>query len=789
MTRLLPYMLLAAVLFSACSSTPPADVREYPVQISNLGGAVNTERDEFSPSVTANGQRLVFTRGNTSMPFDRDFYESALDGEFWMLARRLPDRINSATNEGSPSFSADGQTLYFAATDRDDSQGKSDLYVSTIQGREWQEARNIGFPVNTTAWESHPSTTADGRTVYFASDRPGGLGGLDIWMTWRDDAGMWRVPVNLGAPVNTDGDELSPCIARDGKTLYFASDGHAGLGGTDMFVSRLIGERWSQPTNVGKPLNSEGDDEFFSLAAEGSIVFFSSRRDGGFGGYDLYRAEPNPFPPGAVIVLSGTVRDARTRTPLGANIRVVDESTQREFVSLQSNAYSGEYVVVLPAGAVYRVTAEAAAPYKAESERFDFLTQSVYGEVTHDFLLRKDEPTVALDAAVSTDLRDFSVLSGDAGSAGLTIEEYTRRETLPLLPYVFFAEGSADIPSRYVSLTPEQMRTFDTQPLPDETLARYHHFLNILGSRMTRHGNASVTLTGCTDGSEHSTLGRSRAEAVARYLRDVWGIAEGRISVQGRGLPAAPSSSRSPEGREENRRVEIASSDPALLLPIEIEDVQQVLKPTHVRFFPSITAEAGLERWRFEVREGERVLRDADGFTTYPDSIPWNWRDYSGALPKGNEALVFTLYAKDKRGGEVTTAPQRIPVSFVSLEKKQLEQLPDKTVEKISLILFDFDRSEMGAANEMLLERVAPRLTERSTILVRGFTDRLGSEEYNKALSERRAASVKEALAKRIRGRAMRSEGVGESLLLFDNALPEGRFYCRTVQILIETTR
>ncbi|MBR9974056.1 MAG: PD40 domain-containing protein [Bacteroidetes bacterium] len=777
----------AAVLLSACASTPPADVRSYPVQISNIGAAVNTAADEFAPGITANGKRLVFTRGNSRAPFRRDFWESALIGDFWQRPAILPGNVNTEGNEGSPSFTADGQTLFYAASDRSDTRGKSDLYRARLEGIEWRAGENLGFPVNTEAWESHPSVTSDGRTLYFVSDKEGGLGGLDIWTTALDAQGYWRVPVNLGAPVNTSGDEVSPFIASDGMTLYFASDGHPGLGGTDMFVTRQLGLRWSEPTNVGLPLNSENNDEFFALAAEGKTVYVSSQREGGFGGYDIYRAEPNPFPPGAVVVLSGTVRDRRSRAPLGAMLTLRDAVTGSVLSTHNSNAYSGEYLIVLPAGATYEIEAVSGV-YLPEKARFDLTTRESYGELTHDFLLAKVQEDAKLEASVTADVLDFSVLRGSSGHRGLQIEELVTRETVPLLNYVFFEHGSAAIPSRYQRLAAEQATRFTLDDLPDGTMERYHHLLNIIALRMRQRPDARVTLTGCTDGSETASVAETRARTVAEYFTDIWGIDAGRVSVSSRGLPEAPSTVRSETGRAENRRVEITSNDADLLAPIETSKVEKLLSPPGVSFFPSITAEAGLERWMFEVRQGKRILRDSDGYASYPDTIPWNWRDLQGNLP-GDDTLVFTLYAKDAQGSEVRTEPQSIPVQTLTLDRKNVEQLPDRTLEKISLILFDFDSFDIGVRNTEMLKRAARRLESTSTMIVRGYTDALGDDVYNQRLSERRAEAVRTQLQRLLPNAPTRSEGVGESTLLFDNALPEGRFYCRTVQILIETIK
>ncbi|PLX33432.1 MAG: hypothetical protein C0600_00480, partial [Ignavibacteria bacterium] len=597
------FFALTAVVLAGCSGAPSESIRTYPVQITNIGAAVNSDEDEFAPSITANGLRMVYTRGHDGEPFERDFWESYLEGDFWRRPNEVMGAINTPMNEGSPSVSADGQSLFFAAADREDNRGKSDLYMAVLQGKEWGPGKNLGFPVNTYDWDSHPSISPDGNTLYFVSDRDGGQGGLDIWQTTRASDGTWMTPLNLGPTVNTDDDEVSPYIASDGQTLYFASDGHFGLGGTDMFVTRLMGDGWSKPVNLGRPLNSERNDEFFTLAAEGNTVYFSSRRDEGFGGYDLYRAAPNPFPPGAVIVLSGTVRERRTMEPLSATLTVRDANTGEKLSRHDSNAYSGEYVIVLPAGAVYDVTASS-GDFDPVSERFDLLSASVYDELYHDFLLGAPPVSGPLEASIRTDVLDFSLLRSTSQSSGLTIEEIVTRETVPLLNYVFFEEGSDALPSRYEKLSPSEAAAFTMAALPDGTLERYYHILNIIAARMKQRPGSTITLTGCTDGRETRAVAGLRANTVAMYLRDAWGLDASRVAVDARQLPGSPSSTRSDEGRAENRRVEITSTDAELLAPIENSEVQRLLKPDAVHFYPSITAEGGLARWKFEVRDG-----------------------------------------------------------------------------------------------------------------------------------------------------------------------------------------
>lgn len=780
-------LLLFAMVVAGCSSTPPAaDVSLHEAAISSLGAVVNTARDEFAPAVTANGRRLVFTRGNVQTPYNRDLYEAASDGVRWMDTLRLPAPVTTAGNEGTPSFTADGQTLYYAAEGKGDALGSSDIYIASRQGRDWSAPVNPGFPLNTDAWDAHPSIAADGRVLYFASNRDGGQGGIDIWRSERDQSGLWKVPVNLGPAVNTPGDEVSPFIAADGRTLYFASDGLPGLGGTDMFMTQFLAGAWTTPVNLGRPLNSPENDEFFALDAEGKIVYFASRRSGGAGGLDLYRAEPNPYPPDPVVVLSGVVRDRRALVPLEAEIRV---TTPQGTAVYHSNAFTGEYEVVLPAGVTCTVSASAPA-HRPDTARFDLGDVVAFREIRRDFLLRGDGPQPRLSAAVTSDApgADFSILGASAGP-GLTMEEVVTRETLPLLTCVFFGKNSSEIPQRYNALTADAARGFTVSALPEGTIERYHHLLNIVALRMRERPASALTLTGCTDGGEAAGLGQQRADRVRVYLTGVWGIDPARISSVGRALPAAPSGTRTEEGREENRRVELSSTDPVLLDPVEITAVARQLRPAEVHFFPSIIADAGLSSWRFTVSVDGRALHTREGRTTYPDSLQWDWKDDAGSLPTPGKDLVYTLLARDVEGGEAAADSQRIPVRMITLEKKRAEDLPDRVREKISLILFDFDRALLSERNARLLDAAAGRMSAHSSVLVRGYTDALGDAAYNQGLSERRAASVRDALVPRAPSAALRSEGLGESQLLYDNSLPEGRFYCRTVQILVDTVK
>ncbi|KWW30177.1 MAG: OmpA/MotB domain-containing protein [bacterium P3] len=269
----------------------------------NLGEAVNSADDEYLPAITADGATLIFTRRSprtatttAHTPEEEDFYICRLDSEGrWSHAQRMEPPVNTTDNEGAQCISYDGRIMIFTACGRRDGAGRCDLYQSVWHSDRWGKPRNMGPAINTGNWESQPSLSADGQTLFFVSDRPGGYGGTDIWMSRRVD-GEWGTPVNLGPVINTAGHEAGPFIHYDGRTLYFSSTGHPGMGGSDLFVSRLQDDgSWSEPENLGYPVNTEGDESRLVVSADGRTAYFASDQLGGYGKNDIYRFElPEP---------------------------------------------------------------------------------------------------------------------------------------------------------------------------------------------------------------------------------------------------------------------------------------------------------------------------------------------------------------------------------------------------------------------------------------------------------------------------------------------------------------
>ncbi|UCG26820.1 MAG: PD40 domain-containing protein, partial [Bacteroidales bacterium] len=230
-----------------CEFSIEAVKNPVPFNPLNLGSAINSDHDEYWPSITADGLTLVVTvqipkkTRSTGMGVNvqEDFFISTWENGRWLPKKNMGKPINTELNEGAQSLSADGHFMFFTACNRPDGLGSCDIYFSTWLGHEWSPPRNIGKPINTSLWDAHPSISPDGKTLYFCSRRPGGRGKIDLWKSMLTDDGYWGEPENLGDKLNTPGDEMSPFIHPDNKTLYFSSNGLPGLGDFDLYVTRM----------------------------------------------------------------------------------------------------------------------------------------------------------------------------------------------------------------------------------------------------------------------------------------------------------------------------------------------------------------------------------------------------------------------------------------------------------------------------------------------------------------------------------------------------------------------
>jgi len=475
-----------------------------PFDPKNLGKGVNTEYDEYLPTVTADETNLIITRkeprpvrGRTRMR--EDFYSSNKTEAGWQKAENIGPPINTDGNEGAQCLSPDGQILFYTGCNLPAGVGDCDLYMARWEGESWSKPKNLGNPVNSTSWDSQPSLSSDGKTLYFTSTRKGGKGGQDIWRTVMRENGSWSIPENLD--INTDGHEISPFIHPDDNTLYFASTGHPGMGEMDIFyVRREADGKFKNPINIGYPINTAEHESSLIVSASGNTAYFASDMEGGYGmmdiyGFDLYEdARPT-----SVSYTSGKVFDKETKAELAANFELLDLSTGEVVVRSTSDPKTGEFLVCLPSGKEYGLNVSKDG-YLFYSEHFS-ITEAALKEPV--FLKVPLQPIKVGGKVV--------------------------------MKNIFFATGK-----------------YDLKPASLAELGKLVAFLNT-------NSSVGIEISGHTDnvgGAElNQKLSTNRAKSVYNHLIEK-GIDASRLTYKGYGASTPIASNDDEAGRAQNRRTE-----------------------------------------------------------------------------------------------------------------------------------------------------------------------------------------------------------------------------------------
>lgn len=392
----------------------PADIK-----ILNLGDSINTEYADYSPVVNADETMMLFTSrrlGSTGgeRGVDGNFYEDIYishhkSGGDWSAAQKLLSSINTNHNEATIGLSPDGQKVYLY---KDDNEG--DLFYSSLSGETWFTPAPFEGEINSPGWETHITVSADGNSLFFASERPGGLGGLDLYRCVKLPNLSWSKPLNLGPTVNTEDDEDAPYLHPDGKKLFFSSSGHNSLGGLDIMYSELSLDdngnlAWSAPINLGVPINTPDDDEFFVPSLDGRHAYFSSAREGGYGDQDIYVAD---LPKGiffeSLVLLSGHVAfDGEHLHPEKVLVSVFDSETGELVASAKPNYVSGKFLLILNPGSYgrkYKINYEASG-YQPVFKTLNVEPNSAYRiieqEVNFDFInMQSVAGTISLSGTI-----------------------------------------------------------------------------------------------------------------------------------------------------------------------------------------------------------------------------------------------------------------------------------------------------------------------------------------------------------------------------------------------------
>jgi len=504
------------------------------ITIENIGPFVNTEWPEYAPVVTSDLRTLYFTTRRPDnvggqKDVDNKYFEDICYASYndslrrWENVKNLGTPINTKGHEATVSISHDGKTLFLYKDDK----GVGNVYQSTVINNEWSKPQKLS--VCSKYWEPHACLSPDGKTLYFVSNRPGGLGATDIYKSVMLPTGEWSPPENLGLPVNTKYSEESPFMLADGKTLYFSSKGHDSMGGYDVFKTTLDSTgKFTEPVNLGFPINTTQDDLFFFPTLDTNVIYYSSAKKGGYGDMDIYRITILKNVE-SIAVIKGNIFDEIFFRPVTANIEIreIGGDFKKKVTSYEK---TGEYYINLPIDKKYQIIVTA-PDYDTIVDHFEFVQNVKYQAITKMFLMKKPRPTLDEIEYVAEEVKVDSVAKP-----------------------VYF-EDIKDVKLGDKIILKNIFYDFDKSTLRPESIDELDKLVSFLQNRPTLR----IEISGHTDnkGSAryNKKLSDDRAKSVVTYLVDK-GIDIGRLEAKGYGFDEPIADNDTDEGRQMNRRTE-----------------------------------------------------------------------------------------------------------------------------------------------------------------------------------------------------------------------------------------
>jgi len=494
-------MMMESAQFAIDNKETSGQFKQHP-----LSDTVNCFAMQYFPVATADQQELIFTRRiSNDNEADEDLVVSRKNKNGrWMSPISISKNINSRWNEGTCTISADGRKLIFTSCIGREGFGSCDLFQSIKIGDEWTTPVNLGPNVNTADWESQPSLSADGRMLYFVSDRRGGLGRRDIWVSYLSDNGIWMKAENAGKQINSQYDEISPFIHANNKTLYFASNGLPGFGGYDLFyVERTPDNSWSKPVNVGAPINNHQDQFSLFITADGNKGYYVHEEQVKEG-YDASKIYEISIPDKFRVkfrsnYVEGVVRAKESKDKLAADIELININTNEAVSFVRSDSVSGEYLMVLTQGAEYALYVNKKG-YLFQSLNFNYSEVENFEPIELDIELEK--------------IKEGSV---------------------SVLKNIFFDTDKYDLQEKSITELQKIIRFLSDNP------------------------STRIEIGGHTDNvgsvAYNRQLSENRAKSVYTYLTKN-GIDPKRILTKGYGPDKPVGSNDTEEGRQLNRRIE-----------------------------------------------------------------------------------------------------------------------------------------------------------------------------------------------------------------------------------------
>lgn len=371
------------VYIAQCNNAKKYKAAPVDVKVENAGNNINSQYDDATPSISADGRKLVFNSRRpetTDAPVDiegdgkffQDIYISNWDtvNMKWTAAESVPGQVNTeGAHDACTGISPDGKEIFIYRNNLNDPESRGgDIFISKVSNNKWKTPVSMGKPINTSYWEGGACISPDGKTLFFTSERKGGFGHSDIWMVKKKTKTEWDKPVNLGSDINTPYDEVGLFLSPDGKTLFFCSNGPNSMGSHDIFRTVMVDGKWSKPVNLGYPINTERKDGPFVISADARKAYISSDRKGGLGESDIYVIdlmnyavlEPDFKVKGAaneLSILKGMVRDGFEGKGMDA-AEVIIKNESGEKVASTSTNENGEYFITLKGNAKYTIKVE-----------------------------------------------------------------------------------------------------------------------------------------------------------------------------------------------------------------------------------------------------------------------------------------------------------------------------------------------------------------------------------------------------------------------------------------------
>lgn len=677
------------------------------VKISNMGSQINSPYSEHSPVISANDSLLVYTARRPeclgAKPdehfYDEDLYVAYRKGDTWTKGENIGHPVNSKGHDATISLTADAKTLYIYRHKKAGGLYRTDFDEKV---KKWNEPRAVEKPLNSKYYEASICESADGNLQFFTSDRPGGFGGRDIYFVKKNDKGEWSEPINLGAPINSKFDEDAPYFHPDGKTLYYSSNGPQSMGGFDIFVTELVEGTWLEPLNMGYPVNTSDDDIYFVISSTGKSGYYSSGKEGGFGEKDIYHIEFPYFPYPRrynIIELAGVVQDVNSLDTIPAMVFLVDNETNKVLDSVLTGPETGQFYFVLEPERSYSLQVKSSG-YPSASE-----------EVNTPILKSEDilmERTLLLSKPIA---------------------KTEPKEELPGLPeiqHIYF--------------------DFDKYDLRQESKNELDMVIDILN----QNPKMDLTIKGHTDWfgtyDYNVALSENRSNAAYTYLLRN-GIPVDRIHLTSFSENKPLETNTNDDGRQYNRRCEFLFNmgDKVVLQSKKLRSGMEGVYVDH-------TTPKGLPG--FDNPDGTPLSAGSSGALSGPTA----WVQDESSQP--TEPVAFTDISSPYESPSYTANKADTDPAPSSSSSTNDESASYANIE-LKHIYFDFDKFNIREDAKIDLRKVLDLLKKDPTLQLEiyGHTDAFGSNAYNQTLSENRCSSTYQYLA---------AQGIDQSRLKLD---------------------